>query len=193
MPSIAGHMIIAKLVGEKLGIESSQFIRGNLLPDIINKKNSHQKIKGKYFYIPDIDYFKNNLDLENPLYLGYYTHLLLDKYFLEDFFSKNIQNLEVFNNGIMYNEYGLINYQLVKRFRLDVDYLIGVLNDYEVDIDRDALKKNLKCLSSREIGKTVHLKFVDFAKFLEDISLTISEEIEDYTSKSNMLLIRSRK
>lgn len=153
MPSIAGHMIIAKLVGEKLGIESSQFIRGNLLPDIINKKNSHQKIKGKYFYIPDIDYFKNNLDLENPLYLGYYTHLLLDKYFLEDFFSNNIQNLEVFNNGIMYNEYSLINYQLVKRFRLDVDYLIGVLNDYEVDIDRDALKKNLKCLSSREIGK----------------------------------------
>lgn len=193
MPSIAGHMVIAKLVSSKLGIESSEFIKGNLLPDIINMRDSHHKIKGKHFYIPDIDYFKRNLDLEDPLYLGYYTHLLLDKYFLEDFFSQNIKNLEVFSNGIVYNEYSLLNYQLVRKFGLDVDYLTWILSSYEVDIDRNGLKKNLKCLSNTEIGETVYLKFVDFAKFLEDISLTIGEEIEDYASKSNMLLIRSRK
>ena len=43
MPSIAAHMICAKLVADKLEINDPEFIKGNLLPDIIDIKNSHKK------------------------------------------------------------------------------------------------------------------------------------------------------
>ena len=43
MPSIAAHMICCKLVSDKLNINSEKFIRGNLLPDIIDKNDSHFK------------------------------------------------------------------------------------------------------------------------------------------------------
>ena len=36
MPSIAAHMVVAKLLEEKLGFKSTAFIKGNLLPDIID-------------------------------------------------------------------------------------------------------------------------------------------------------------
>ena len=61
MPSIAAHMVIAKLVGEKLNKYNDKFIRGNLLPDIVDKPKdeSHHKIEGTYHRIPDMDYFKS--------------------------------------------------------------------------------------------------------------------------------------
>ena len=105
MPSIAGHMVIAKLVSEILCINDKDFIKGNLLPDVILNKESHHKIKGTYFLVPDLDYFKNNLDLNNKLELGYYTHLLLDYYFLEEYVPKVIKDLTVFETGIIYKEY----------------------------------------------------------------------------------------
>lgn len=178
MPSIAGHMVVAKLVAEKLKISDPEFIRGNLLPDIIEKEDSHHKIKGKYFLVPDLNYFKYNLDLNNNLNLGYYVHLLLDKYFLEDFILENISNLDVFENKIIYNEYSQINYQLVKKFKLDVEYLKKILKKFEVSINLDKLEYNLQCLSSTKVGETSYLKFQDFSKFLYDISQVISKEIE---------------
>jgi len=185
MPSIAGHMVVAKLVQENLKIESQEFIKGNLLPDIIKKKNSHHKRKGKYFLIPDLNYFQKHLDLTKPLQLGYYTHLLLDQYFLEEFIPKNISNLDVFQNKIIYDEYNQINYLLVKAFRLDVKYLIEILEDFPTDIKKNKLNYNLKCLQLTDVGETTYLKYKDFAKFLYEISKVISKEIEAYANQSN--------
>ncbi len=36
MPSISAHMVVAKEVSKKLNISSDDFIKGNLLPDIID-------------------------------------------------------------------------------------------------------------------------------------------------------------
>ena len=82
MPNISSHMIVAKLVSEKLNINDPDFIKGNILPDIVNNDQSHHKIQGEYCLIPNIDYFKRRLNLNKKLELGYFTHLLLDKYFL---------------------------------------------------------------------------------------------------------------
>ena len=35
MPGIASHMVVAKLVGEKLKLNSDDFIQGNIMPDIL--------------------------------------------------------------------------------------------------------------------------------------------------------------
>lgn len=178
-------MAVAKLVSENLKIKDIAFIKGNILPDILLEEDGHYKKQGKYYLIPDTDYYKNNFDLSNPFYLGYYVHLLLDRYFLEEFVPKNISNLDVFADKTMYNDYSLINYQLVKKFKLDVDYLKENLKDFLVAIDKNKLDYNLECLSNTIIGETKYLKFQEFSNFLYDIAQIISKEIKDYAGKSD--------
>ena len=180
MPSIAAHMAVADLVSKNLKIDSEDFIRGNLLPDITIDLDSHHRIEGKMFYTVDIEYFKNKLDLSNPLYLGYYTHLLLDSYYEEVYLPNNVTNKNIFKDRIIYKEYDLINYQLVNKFNLDVIYLKNILSNYDVDIDSDKLDLNLRCLSNTIVGDTEYLKFEPFSEFLYDISKVISEEIKKY-------------
>lgn len=182
MPSIASHMAVAKLIKEKLKINDVDFIKGNLLPDIINNDQSHHKIQGKYYLIPDINYFKQKLNLNKKLELGYFTHLLLDKYFLEEYIPSNINNLKIFENKKIYKEYDLINYQLVKEFNLDVLYLQKILSEINGDIDKEKLSKNLKSLLNKETGETKYLNLDKFSDFLYNISQNISEEIRDYAS-----------
>lgn len=191
MPSIAAHMVVAKLVGDELGINDPDFIRGNLLPDVIETHDSHHKKLGTYYYVPDLEYFKNNLDLTNKLDLGYYIHLLLDYYFLENYVPNNISDLNVFCNGIMYKEYDKINYQLVEAFSLDVGCLTNILTEFECVIDQDKLDLNLRCLSSTVIEDTVYLKFESFAVFLAEIAKVISKEVAKCANKPNSRLIYS--
>lgn len=187
MPCIAGHMVIAKLVGEKLNINNPDFIKGNLLPDIILNQDSHHQKKGTYYYVPSLEYFKNELDLTNKLQLGYYVHLLLDYYFLEDFVLNNITDLGVFANREIYKEYSMINYPLVKRFNLDVESLKMILSNFSEEIDEEKLANNLEFLSLSITEETKYLNLDSFANFLEKISISISEEIEEYANKSDRM------
>lgn len=179
MPSIAAHMACAKLVSEKLNITDPDFIKGNLLPDISFEKDSHKKIKGKYYYIPDINYFINTLDFSNSLYLGYLTHLLLDKYFLEDYIYDVVLGEEVFANKIMYKEYDNINYDLLNEFDVDTKYLNEILKNYSVPIDIDKYNKNIKCLNIGATNqKLIYLNLEHFSDFLINISDIIVNELK---------------
>ena len=192
MPNIAAHMIVAKEVSERLKINDNDFIRGNLLPDVINISNSHNKIKGKYFLIPDIEYFKKNLNPTSSLDLGYLTHLLLDKYYLEEFIPQYVGDLTVFERKVIYHEYDLVNYDLVKRFNLDVDNLEIILSEMKDNINKDKLKLNIDNLKRREVGDTTYLKVDEFSTFLSNISIRISKEIEEYASKYSNSRIYTR-
>ncbi len=172
-------MVVAKLVGEKLNIHEKDFIKGNLLPDIIKNPQSHHKKKGKYYFIPDISFFKRTLNLNNPLELGYFTHLLLDKYFLEEYLP---QDVKMFENKTIYREYDLVNYQLVKKFSLNTNYIKKVLNEIDFDIDAEKLLKNIQCLENKEIGETKYINFATFSSFLYHISQKISKEVEEYAN-----------
>ncbi len=178
MPSIACHMIVAKLVSEKLNIKSDDYIIGNLLPDIAkSKEESHKKVQGNYFLVPDIKYFKETLDLKNKTDLGILTHLLLDKHFLEEFMP---HNNKLFEDKTIYKEYDLLNYKLIKKFNLDVDYLVKILSNFNSNIDKDKLKLNLNCLTNKETGNTVYLKLDEVSNFLFEVSDKICEEIKEY-------------
>ena len=192
MPSIAAHMALAKLISTQLDLKEEDFIRGNLLPDIIRLEDSHYKIKGKYFMIPNTDYFKENFSLSNNLYLGYYTHLLLDKYFLEEYVPNKIGNLDVFKSKIIYKDYNKINKKLVDEFNLDVDYLISILKKYRQDIYAKKLEYNLSCLSSKILGEPVCINVDNFIKFIYDISERIVKENLN-ESKYSKLYIYHRK
>ena len=190
MPSIAAHMICAKLVSNNMNINDPEFIKGNLLPDIIDIKDSHHKMIGKHYYIPNIDYFINTLDLNNNLDLGYLSHLLLDKYFLEEYIYDEVNGEEVFLNKIMYREYDIINYRLLNNFNVDADYLNKILKDYEVPINQEKYNKNIKCLNLGNIDEDLRYLNVDsFSKFLIEASNNIVkylEEVKKDECKSSM-------
>ena len=193
MPSIAAHMVTAKLVSEILGINDKEFIKGNLLPDVILDNESHHKIKGKYFLIPNLDYFKNNLDLNNKLELGYYTHLLLDYYFLEEYVPNKINDLTVFSSGIIYKEYDLINYELLNNFDVDICSYSDILEELYLypNINSDKLEKDLSCFNNKEIKETKYLKVDEFSNFLDKISYVISKEVSEYANKPCVLTLHT--
>lgn len=179
MPGIVAHMCVAKLVGEKLGINDSDFYLGNLLPDIIkgDKMDTHYKVQGKMFHVPDASAYLRTHSLEKSLEKGYYTHLLLDYYYMEEFLPSITNDREVFQNKIVYHDYDNSNASLIKKFHLDVDYLKSVLQTHDDDIDLKRLKKNLSCLDIRGNDSMKLFSIEEFESFIEDSSRRIISEL----------------
>lgn len=192
MPNISAHMIVAKEVSKILNINSDDFIKGNLLPDIIDLENSHHKILYDDYLIPDIDYFVDRIDFDNDLYIGYLTHLLLDKHYLIDYIKVLYSKTNVFSNGIIYDDYNFLNVLLVDKFELDIDYLVNVLSNYDCKILEKKLKYNIEYLKQRTNGNPRYLDFESFSQFLLDVSNVISKELIYYANKRGKLFIRVR-
>lgn len=179
MPSIASHFVVAKIVGEKIGINSDDYFKGNILPDITD--DSHYKIKGTYYDIPDIDKYLDSVMLKD-LEIGYLTHLLLDKYFLEEYIPNNIDNYQekkMFLSGKMYNDYSKINYELVKRYNLDVSYINKIMMEID-NANEKKLSNNLNSINNKELLSELEcLDINKFVVFLEDISIRIADYIKE--------------
>ena len=181
MPSMSAHMAIACRLSDKLNVNKSEFIKGNLLPDLYdNKELSHFKVKGKIYYVPDIEKAKKELDLNNDLYLGYLTHLLLDKYYFDEYLIK--YNL---SNKSIYKEYDILNKDIIKHFNIDVLYLKKILTNFPNDINTLKLQKNIECLDLNIEDKLEILDKDDFILFLENSSFRILEEIKNIRSVEN--------
>ena len=190
MPNISAHMIVAQEIAKKLNINRDDFIKGNLLPDIIDMENSHHKLQVGVYKVPNIEYFLQSLDLSKDINVGYLTHLLLDKHYLIDYLSNLYPNTDVFLDGAIYKDYDYLNYLLVSKFGLQTDKLESVLSQYDCKILKEKLEYNLECLKQKKDGKTKYLNFESFAMFLLDISDIISKELLDYASKFSKLYIR---
>lgn len=189
MPNVSAHMIVAKEVGKRLNLNSDEFIKGNLLPDIIDIDDSHHKIWNGFYMVPDIEYFLQNLDFSNDLNIGYLTHLLLDKHYLVDYLQSLYPNKNIFLDGTVYKDYDYLNFLLVKRFELDIDKLENILNQYDCKISEEKLKKNLECLKQKKAGETKYLNFENFVNFLLEVSDIISNELIECANKSSKLYI----
>ena len=181
MPSIAAHMSVAKLVGDKLNIKDDDFIRGNLLPDVTNKKDSHNRTKGSYFLVPNIKLIKESYDLKNNLYLGSYVHLLLDYYYLEEFLPKYVtKKTELFDSKELYKEYDRMNKLLLNDFKIDINKITKILSKFDKNIiNEKKLKYNLECLNKVDNNELEYIKIKDFEDFLINISDRIANEIEE--------------
>ena len=180
MPNISSHMSVAKRVGELLNINDDNFIIGNLLPDLEEDKvKSHYKIRGKFYLIPNIDYIVNHLELDNPLNIGIFTHLLLDKYYLEEYLYEKVPNVDVFKNKLIYRDYDILNKDIVNYFDLDIDYLKNTLSKIKNEKYKNKLINNIDYLSLNKSGETTYLNKDEFIKFLSDISIKISEDLKN--------------
>lgn len=112
MPSWIMHLQTANNVAKKLKIEAKDFIFSNILPDVnsgwVISSNYHIKYEVSHFgynqivnneniMLPGIDRFiskyKNNIN--DNVFLGYYTHLLTDYFWNKTVYTKyNIYNSE---------------------------------------------------------------------------------------------------
>lgn len=189
MPSIAAHLVVSKLVSNRLNIVDDDFIRGNLLPDIIDIEDSHHKVQNGVYMVPDINYFLENLDFSKYLNIGYLTHLLLDKHYLTDYLGSLYPNRNIFLDGDIYKDYDYLNFLLVDKFELNSDKLEDILNQYDCKILEEKLKYNIECLKQKKKGKTKYLNFESFCNFLLEVSDTISKELFEYANKSSKLYI----
>ena len=182
MPNMSSHMAIAKKVSEILDFNSDDFYIGNLLPDLYtDKTKSHYKIEGKKYLIPNIEYVKKTMDLKSMKNLGYLSHLLLDKYYLEDFLIEIKE--DVFKGDTLYNDYDILNKDIVEYFSLDVENLTKILFNINDDISNDKLKYNLMCLTKNIKGKTAYLDKEKFIIFLDETSYKIASELKEYIIK----------
>ena len=181
MPNMSSHMSVAKKVAEILKINNNDYYKGNLFPDLHkDKRKSHYKIQGKIYEVPNIDYVIKNLDLKSKFNLGILTHLLLDKYYLEDYLTPRFKENVFDNCDIIYQDYDILNQKIVKHFKLNVMKLKKILIDFDSSIDNDKLNFNIKCLDIEKKGETFYLKEKEFIDFLENVSLKISNEIKKY-------------
>lgn len=176
MPSMSAHMAIATRLSEKLNVDKKDFIKGNLLPDLYDDKvKSHYKIQGKKYSVPDINKAIKSLDLSSSLYLGYLSHLLLDKYYFDDYLLK--YDSDLFKDKTIYSDYDIINKDIIDYFNLDVNYIKGLMKDFPKEINQKKIDKNLECLDYNIDKKTNILDKNNFLKFLDEISNKIYYDI----------------
>ena len=187
MPNISAHLIVGREVGKRLNINSDDFMRGNVLPDVIDMKDSHHKIKKGIYFIPNIEYSLNNLDFDKDIDLGYFVHLLLDRHYLYEYLTDLYPNENIFIDKKIYSDYDYLNKRIVDKFNLDIDYCEKILNELDGNILKEKLKYNIECFKQDKEGETTYLDFDSFAKFIEEIVDVIVKELKEY-SKSNKKL-----
>lgn len=115
--------------------------------------------------IPNIEKAIEDKDINNSRDLGYISHLLLDKYFLEEYAIK--YDFDIFYNKKIYDDYDIINNIIIKHFNLDVNYLEKTLTNFSSDVDLKLLEKNICCLNKIKKGKTKIIEIESFIVFLD--------------------------
>lgn len=191
MPSIASHFVCAKLVSNWLNINNDDFYRGNILPDIIKKDNSHYKKYYEYCLVPDIESFLKGYEIKDILDVGYLCHLLLDKYFLDEYIPTYIDNYDkvrdLFSEFKIYNDYVNLNKILIDYFELDLEYINIIMMNFTYKLDKDKYKLNLSSINYLDTsGELKYIKLDSYILFLENISFRISKEIMIFMDRVKM-------
>ncbi len=106
MPSWTMHIVTANMLNEELNVEKNSFLIGNVIPDAqrwvvdnlsyyveydISHYGHRQFVNGMNVILPNVNKFVENYKykLDNPLILGYLTHLLTDYYWNNLTYSKH--------------------------------------------------------------------------------------------------------
>ena len=181
MPSWSVHLAIAKKVNKTLNLNEDLFLYGNLIPDV-DKGTKITRYEAHYYNekLPfptcpqekmiDINKFLNiyKNQLNNPLILGYYSHLLTDQFYNEKVYtSKWVQDDNNNIIGIRFNN---------KILKIDIDDKKRLKRKYK-HIDFELYGKYLFNDGYVSIPKNINL-VKENAVYLKDKFLT--DELIDY-------------
>ncbi len=207
MPNWKTHIEFGKRVNQKLNYTAEKlelFLIGNLLPDInngymipdiskkIDHETTHYVINGNYSYINFYNKHKENMK-ENPLLMGYFSHLFLDYNMNNNFYTTyreaNIHKYEHKQLRIMkqsdfrlYNNKYLDNYIEVS----DVDNLVAKLEELcDVYVKREEIIKIVDFLK-RKIGYEAEYFFYTEAE-LENLFESIIKKFSEFVDEYNLI------
>ena len=140
MASAVIHLCIAKEVNKYLNMDEKYLLLGSIAPDISKqigqtKEISHFLDHTNEDDVPNIDRFlaKYKDELTNPFEMGYFIHLLSDKYWFRDYIYQYIERFTKDNTkkkvtytairDVIYNDYTNINIDLIDKYELSMDML----------------------------------------------------------------------
>ncbi|MBQ4032292.1 MAG: hypothetical protein II625_11105 [Bacilli bacterium] len=138
MASAIIHLCIAKEVNKYLKMNEYDLLLGSIAPDISKqigetKEISHFLDHSNEDDVPNIDRFlaKYRNDLHNPFTMGYFIHLLTDKYwfrdyvyqFIERYTRENVKKQLTYTaiRDLIYNDYTNLNTDLIDKYMLPLD------------------------------------------------------------------------
>ena len=138
MASAVIHLCVAKEVNKYLKMDEKDLLIGSIAPDLSKivgetKEISHFLDHTNEDDIPNIDRFLNKYrkDLNKPFEMGYFIHLLTDKYWFRDYIYQFIERYTRDSNkkkltysaikNIIYDDYTNINIDLIDKYELSLD------------------------------------------------------------------------
>lgn len=138
MASAVIHLCIAKEVNKYLNMDLNELLLGSIAPDISKQVGETKEISHFLDHtneddIPNIDRFlaKYRSELNKPFEMGYFIHLLSDKYWFRDYVYNYIERYTKNNTkkkitytalrDLIYNDYTNINIDLIDKYMLPLD------------------------------------------------------------------------
>ena len=210
MASALIHLCIAKEVNKYLGMDEYDLFLGSIAPDISKqigetKEISHFLDPSNEDDIPNIDRFlkKYRNQLEHPFEMGYFIHLLTDKYWFRDYIYQYVERytrdhaktrltISALQN-LIYNDYTNMNVLLIDKYELPLDIFYedfrcpqSVINEIPVDkLDILIDKMGIIIEESREEK--------NFIFDIKDIEIFIENTVKYVIKDIQMLGIKDKK
>lgn len=202
MASAVIHLCIAKEVNKYLNMNEKLLLLGTIAPDISkqigqSKEISHFLDHSDEDDIPNINRFleKYKDELNKPFEMGYFIHLLTDKYWFRDYIYEFIGRYAKENNKknltytalkeIIYGDYTNINIDLITHYDLALDlfyedFKYPTSRITEIPIDKLPIiveKMGLIIEESKE-EKTFIFDTEDVIKFIDETVKYIIKDIQ---------------
>lgn len=207
MASTIIHLAIAKKVKEKIEVEREKdYYLGAIAPDI-SKQIGESKEKSHFLIntpenIPNIALFIKRYPTfkYNSFNLGYYTHLMVDKKWAENFLPSFIHNniIELLDGtkiettvdemrNMLYADYTNLNSLLLDEYEIDLslfyeEFIPPITQLQEVPVDQLNIlinKEGIIIENSKE-EKSYTLDIQEIKKFIQKTSEEIIEELKRY-------------
>ncbi|HOZ89002.1 MAG TPA: hypothetical protein PK737_02075 [Bacilli bacterium] len=202
MASAVIHLCVAKKINEYLKMDEKLLLLGAIAPDISKLVNQPKYIS--HFLdgtdedgIPNTERFlsKYASELNKPFEMGYYIHLLTDKYWFRDYIYKFInrygqaeEEKDLTYTGIknlIYRDYTNLNIDLIDEYEIALDlfsneftYPKSVISEIPMDkIDILIEKMGLIIIESKK-GKKIVFDLIDINLFINDCTQKIINEIK---------------
>ena len=138
MASAIIHICVAKEVNKYLNMDEKYLFLGAIAPDISKhlsqtKEISHFLDHTNEDDVPNVDRFltKYKDELVNPFEMGYFIHLLTDKYWFRDYVYQYVERYTkdetkrkityTAMRDMIYNDYTTLNIQLIYKYEIPLD------------------------------------------------------------------------
>ena len=196
------HLCIAKEVNRYLGMDEYQILLGSIAPDISKqigetKEISHFLDHSNEDDIPNINNFltKYKNDLQDPFTMGYFIHLLTDKYWFRDYIYKFIDRYATSQSkkkltytaikDVIYNDYTNINIDLIDRYTLPLDIFYtdfrrpnSKINEIPLDKLPILIEKMGLIIEESKEEKTFMFDTREIISFIEETTKYIIKDIQ---------------